>query len=44
MKLRKIVLFFAMLIGWSVASLAQTKIVSGKVTGANDQPPKRCNN
>ena len=38
MKLRKIVLFFAMLIGWSVASLAQTKIVSGKVTGANDQP------
>ena len=38
MKLRKIVLFFAMLIGWSVASLAQSKIVSGKVTGANDQP------
>ncbi len=27
-----------MLIGWSVTSLAQTKIVSGKVTGANDQP------
>jgi TonB-linked SusC/RagA family outer membrane protein len=38
MKLRKIVLFFAMLIGWSVTSLAQTKIVSGKVTGSNDQP------
>ncbi|MEI6087822.1 MAG: SusC/RagA family TonB-linked outer membrane protein [Bacteroidota bacterium] len=38
MKLRKIVLFSAMLIGWSVTSLAQSKIVSGKVTGANDQP------
>ncbi|MEI7757988.1 MAG: SusC/RagA family TonB-linked outer membrane protein [Bacteroidota bacterium] len=38
MKLRKIVLFFAMLIGWSVTTLAQSKIVSGKVTGANDQP------
>ena len=38
MKLRKIVLFFAMFIGWSFSVMAQTKTVSGKVTGSNDQP------